>query len=132
MTALTPRQQELLSFIGTYLKAYGIAPSYDQCGLAIGLIARSAVSKEIIALERAGMIRRIPAYKNAIELLPSEDNHAANCVCKRCADARYVARLNLVHALEVLPPFALVKKQLVGLRIPEAKTSQQTRVGASQ
>lgn len=125
---LPPRQQELVIFIRTYLKAYGIAPSYDDIGVAIGLTARSAVMKEVIALERAGFIRRRPACNNAIEALPTEDYHAAQCPCSACADRRYFRDLQLVHALEVEPPAWLDGCILSNLRFPEP--SSQSSAGA--
>lgn len=134
MIALTPRQEELVIFLQTHLKAYGIAPSYDQIGIAIGLKARSAVAKEVIALERARLIRRIPGCNNAIELLPSEDHHTPDCICAVCADVRYFRALQLVHALEVAPPtriiFTLSPNSNLRLYSPAPEVRAQLRHGA--
>lgn len=110
---LPPRQQKGLIFLQAYIGHHGISPSYREIAGAIGTTSTSQVTYMVDALAARGLIKR---GRNArtIELLPSENHHAADCVCGGCASARYLGRLELVHALEVRPPISATR--LKGLR----------------
>lgn len=110
---LPPREQKGLIFLQAYMSHHGISPSYREIAVAIGTTSTSQVTYMVDALAARGLIKR---GRNArtIELLPSENNHAADCVCGGCASARYLGRLKLVHALEITPPISA--RRLRGLR----------------
>jgi len=62
-------------FIAAYKEAHdGRAPSYEECGQAIGIESKDHVSRDLQKLADAGYIRIIPGMVRAIELLrhPSE------------------------------------------------------------
>lgn len=114
---LTPALKELLDFIRTHVKAHGIAPSREEMRVATGRASKGHINRMIDVLVARGAIRRTGYTRRArgIEVLQAEDHHAPDCACVVCEEARYVARLKLVEALQVTPPAALIPK-LVGLR----------------
>lgn len=129
MRTLTAQQQKLMVFLETEIKHHGIAPSYAEIGAVLGLKSKHSVSNLLDTLQRAGLIKRTRNARS-IELLPSEYHHPADCVCGACARARYLRDLQLVHALEVAPPVALIPK-LRGLR-PFSEIRPDTSADACQ
>lgn len=124
--ALTRREQDALGFIGTYLKAHGIAPATHEICIALRLSpgSRALVARYIDALVAKGYLRRLARRARGIELVETEQNHAANCPCSRCSRARYLAQLQLVQAIQVPLPVALRDKSLYGI----APVSELTKI----
>jgi SOS-response transcriptional repressor LexA len=98
---LKPRERQVLEFIRAQVKARGISPTYEEIAAACfgSPKSKAAALYAVDALEAAGCLRRIPQRVRAIELLATEDCHRINCPCDACAEARYLADLNLVQAL---------------------------------
>jgi hypothetical protein len=111
-----------------HLKNHCVPPNYRNIGAGIGVRCKKKIGRTLASLERAGLLKRGPKVCT-LELLPAKYHDATNCVCVDCADVRYLARLKLIEALEVLPPIALAGK-LVGLRSPKSQPPQKSRMGA--
>lgn len=70
---LTPKQQELLSFIQTRLEEAGVSPSFEEMKEALDLRSKSGIHRLISALEERGFIRRLPNRARALEVLKLPD-----------------------------------------------------------
>ena len=66
---LTPKQQELLTFIHNRLEEGGVSPSFEEMKEALGLKSKSGIHRLINALEERGFIRRLPNRARALEVL---------------------------------------------------------------
>lgn len=66
---LTPKQQELLSFIQKRLDEDGVSPSFEEMKEALDLKSKSGIHRLINALEERGFIRRLPNRARALEVL---------------------------------------------------------------
>ncbi len=70
--ALTKRQREILSFLGTYSESYGYAPSFEEIAAQFNYNSLATVHEHLSNLERKGYIRRSYNESRAIEILPSD------------------------------------------------------------
>lgn len=70
---LTPKQQELLSFIHDRLGTDGVSPSFEEMKDALDLKSKSGIHRLINALEERGFIRRLPNRARALEVLKLPD-----------------------------------------------------------
>ena len=70
---LTPKQQELLSFIQNRLDEGGVSPSFEEMKDALDLRSKSGIHRLINALEERGFIRRLPNRARALEVLKLPD-----------------------------------------------------------
>ncbi|CAH0352331.1 MAG: transcriptional repressor LexA [Pseudomonadota bacterium] len=66
---LTPKQQELLTFIHNRLEEGGVSPSFEEMKEALDLRSKSGIHRLINALEERGFIRRLPNRARALEVL---------------------------------------------------------------
>ena len=73
MSELTPRQEQILSFIRQEVQKRGYPPSVREIGQAVGLSSSSTVHGHLGKLEDKGYIRRDPTKPRAIELV--NDRH---------------------------------------------------------
>ncbi|MBN1754880.1 repressor LexA [bacterium] len=65
---LTPRQHEILSYIGKYFKERGFVPAIREVAEHFG-IYYNAARKHIIVLERKGYLRRREGLSRGLEIL---------------------------------------------------------------
>lgn len=65
---LTPRQREILDYIGKQIRERGYPPSVREIGEAIGLSSSSTVHGHLARLEEKGYLRRDPDKPRAIEV----------------------------------------------------------------
>ena len=70
---LTPKQQELLSFIHDRLEEGGVSPSFEEMKDALDLRSKSGIHRLINALEERGFIRPLPNRARALEVLKLPD-----------------------------------------------------------
>lgn len=70
MTAygLTPRQSELMTFLATYDRDHGYAPTFDEMRCHLGLRSKSSIDRLLNALEERGHICRIPNRSRSISI----------------------------------------------------------------
>lgn len=73
---LTRRQQQILDFITSEVRAKGYPPSVREIGAAVGLSSSSTVHSHLGALEKKGLIKRDPSKPRA--LLLSDRHKRAN------------------------------------------------------
>ncbi|HWO99892.1 MAG TPA: transcriptional repressor LexA [Methylococcus sp.] len=69
MKSLPPRQQEILDFIRAKLEREGFPPTIAEIAHAIGVSSPHGVREQLHALERKGVIERIPSASRGIRLL---------------------------------------------------------------
>lgn len=70
MIGLTAKQQELLTYIESYLQENdGVSPSFDQMADALNLASKSGVHRLVCGLEQRGAIRRLPHHARSIQIL---------------------------------------------------------------
>jgi len=74
VTKLSGRQQAILEFIASEVRAKGYPPSVREIGEAVGLASSSTVHGHLDRLEKKGMIRRDPTKPRAIELLGTNED----------------------------------------------------------
>jgi len=69
-TKLTARQQEVLEFIESYMQHHGIPPSVREIGERFKIYPRAA-HDHLRALERKGVIQRMPYKSRSVQLIKS-------------------------------------------------------------
>jgi SOS-response transcriptional repressor LexA len=74
MIGLTPRQNELLSFISKFAETHnGAMPTFREMSRGTGITSMDSVCRNIRGLEQRGAIRRLKQRPRAIELVgPSQ------------------------------------------------------------
>ena len=77
---LTAKQRELLLFIDSRLKDFGISPSFDEMREALDLKSKSGVHRLISALEERGFIRRLPNRARALEVVKLPETRPSGAV----------------------------------------------------
>lgn len=55
---MTPRQKDVLNFVGEYVDSHGYSPSYREIADAIGLRSITGVSRIVAALLQQGRLTR--------------------------------------------------------------------------
>lgn len=68
MMSLTRKQAELLDFIIGHLDETGVAPSFEEMKVGIGIASKSGVSRLMDGLEKRGHLRRTRFGRRSIEL----------------------------------------------------------------
>ncbi len=68
---LTKKQYELLLFIEKYIRAKGIAPSYEEMREGVQKKSKAEIHSLIKKLQERGVIRQLPFKARAIEILKS-------------------------------------------------------------
>lgn len=71
---LTPRQSELLTFIGAYQAEHGCSPSFAEMTAGIGLRSKAGVSRLLGGLEERKFIVRRYYRARAIEIVRMPDH----------------------------------------------------------
>jgi repressor LexA len=74
---LTKRQQEILDFIESQMRARGYPPSVREIGDAVGLTSPSTVHSHLASLQRMGFLHRDPTKPRAIEVRYDPNSGAA-------------------------------------------------------
>jgi len=83
---LTPRLQELASFIRSYLAANdGIGPTHNEMKAAIGLKSKSGVARMVNELEERGVITRKKYGSRSIMITDDGIGAAVAAERERCA-----------------------------------------------
>ena len=68
---LTQKQFELLTFLEMKIGTSGIAPSFEEMKIALGLRSKSGIHRLICALEERGFLKKLPHRARSIEILRS-------------------------------------------------------------
>lgn len=85
---LTPRQRDLLEFIGAYGDRTGCSPSFEEMSSALGGMSKSGIHRLVVALEERGFIRRFPNRARSIDVtnreptLPTDLERSVALVCE--------------------------------------------------
>lgn len=70
---MTPRQQQLLSFVEREIAASDVCPSFDQIRQHLGLASKGNVHRLMTALVEQGRLRRQPRRARAVEVVRGVD-----------------------------------------------------------
>src|SRR5437868_1994731 len=70
--AITPRQRELFDYLSRFITSYGHAPTIAEMRGHLGLNSPSTAHHLLTALERDGLIRRVPNAARAIEIIAAD------------------------------------------------------------
>jgi len=70
---LTPRQKEIFSFVGTFIKEQGYPPSIREIGQRFHIYPR-AVFDHLKALEKKGYLRRRSSMSRGLEMLVFQEH----------------------------------------------------------
>jgi repressor LexA len=73
MMELTPRQKEIFSFVGTFIKEQGYPPSIREIGQQFRIYPR-AVFDHLKALEKKGYLRRRSSMSRGLEMLVFQEH----------------------------------------------------------
>jgi repressor LexA len=68
MNKLKTRQQRIFRFIQDYLATTGYPPTFEEIRAQLGLRSTSMVYRDIVALEKAGFIKRTPGIRRGLRL----------------------------------------------------------------
>ncbi len=72
----TPRQQDLLDFIRSYVEEHDEAPSYREMADALGIKDIRGIYEHVLQLEQKGYVSRQHRQRRSIVLLPTPDADA--------------------------------------------------------
>jgi len=71
---MTPQQQRCLSYIRDYIADHdGVAPSYAEIAVNLGMASKQGIHRLISALESRGYLTRVPTLARSIRLADSDD-----------------------------------------------------------
>ena len=70
MSALTPKQAELLAFIKEYQAVRGCSPSFEEMKDVLDLKSKSGIHRLVNGLVERGYLRKAPNLKRALEVVP--------------------------------------------------------------
>lgn len=115
---ITPRQREVYEFVRRFIEIYSYSPTIAEIGAHFGLRSPSTVHHLLSALEREGLIRRIPNAGRGIELVPPEDE-SSECEIPLLGviAAGYPIEAVLHHQTVTIPPDMLGKGRTFALRV---------------
>jgi len=113
--ALTPRQQEIWSFLVEYVDRHGYPPTVREIGEAVGLASPSTVHAHLANLERAGLLRRDPTKPRALELLAARPMRGVETI----AEVAGVHALPLVGRIAAGGPLLAEQNIEDYIRVPE-------------
>ena len=65
---ITPRQQQVLDFIGRYMAREGFPPTLEEIGSALGIRSPNAIRNHLLALEKKGYLTKEGTKSRAIRL----------------------------------------------------------------
>lgn len=68
---MTPREHDLLIWIGGFISEKGYSPSSEEMATAMGLASKSGVIRMIDSLEGQGFVRRRAHAQRSIEVVSS-------------------------------------------------------------
>jgi len=87
-SAITPRQNEMLAFLKSYIAAHGISPTFIECQDALNMKSKNQVSKTLQGLEQRQYIRRFRSLNRGIEIISEGDAEM-----KRLREIEFTARV---------------------------------------
>lgn len=70
--ALSPRQRDVLVFIGAYVARHGYPPSVREIADGIGVASPNAVNDHLDALESKGWVRRTRGVARGLVVIRQE------------------------------------------------------------
>jgi len=71
---MTPRQKQVLDYIGAFWAEKGWAPSFDEIKDHMGVKSKSSVASILMRLEKRGYITRTKNLARSIKVVPQEDS----------------------------------------------------------
>ena len=115
---LTPRQREVFDYLSRFYEAHRYAPTIAEIRAHFGLSSPATVHQLLSALEREGLIRRIPHASRGIEIVKppsSEQPHEIPLLGVVAAGAPIEAVLN--NEVITVPPGLIGRGRTFALRV---------------
>ena len=115
---LTPRQREIYDFICRFKEAHGYAPTIAEIRAHLGLSSPATVHQLLSALEREGLIRRIPNVSRGIEIASSgASEQACEIPLLGVVAAGHPIEAILSHEVVNIPPDLLGRGRTFALKV---------------
>src|SRR6266850_1030111 len=74
---VTPRQRQVYEFISRHIEIHNLPPTIAEIGRQFKMSSSASVHSILSALEREGLIKRIPNVSRGIELVPQESANSS-------------------------------------------------------
>lgn len=96
----TSQQLRVLTFVANQVRETGVAPSFDEIRVHMGLKSKSGIHRLLTALEERGAIRRLPNRARAVEIRRQPEALAADApvAVPRPASVRSVPLMGRIAA----------------------------------
>lgn len=115
---LTPRQREVYNFLCRFQEAHGYAPTIAEIRAHLGLSSPATVHQLLSALERDGLIRRIPNVSRGIEIVKQESSEqACEIPLLGAVAAGHPIEAILSHEVVNIPPDLLGRGRTFALKV---------------
>jgi repressor LexA len=108
MQQLTPRQQEIYSYLSQHLERHGYPPTLREICSEFGMRSTRAASDHLIALERKGYISRARDRSRGIELIgprPGASGQSVPVIGRIAAGEPLLAQQNVMDRVTLDPGF---------------------------
>src|SRR5215813_9441987 len=76
--AVTPRQRQVYEFISRHIEVHRLPPTIAEIGQHFKMSSPASVHSILTALEREGLIKRIPNVSRGIQLVQESTNNGEN------------------------------------------------------
>lgn len=115
---LTPRQREVYNFISRFSETHGYAPTIAEIRAHLGLSSPATVHQLLSALEREGLIRRIPNVSRGLELVKQETSEpACEIPLLGVVAAGHPIEAILSHEVVTIPPDLMGRGRTYALKV---------------
>lgn len=115
---LTPRQREIYDFICRFKEAHGYAPTIAEIRGHLGLSSPATVHQLLSALEREGLIHRIPNVSRGIEIVSQgASEQACEIPLLGVVAAGHPIEAILSHEVVSIPPDLLGRGRTFALKV---------------
>ena len=74
---VTPRQKEILEYLGRHIEKKGYAPTIEEIGEHFGLSSLATVHKHLTNLQEKGLIKRAWNRSRSVEMVPTRSGGRA-------------------------------------------------------
>jgi len=104
MQALTPRQQQILDWIRSYIEQSGMPPTRADLSHAMGFKSPNAAEEHLRTLQRKGAIEMLPGASRGIRLIEAISDHLGlPLVGKVAAGSPILAAEHIEHHYQLDP-----------------------------
>jgi len=114
---VTARQRQVYDFIFRYVEAHKLPPTIAEIGKQFQMSSSASVHSILSALERAGLIKRIPNVSRGIEIIKQEDQDNNEIPLLGTVAAGQPIEAILAHETVQAPKNMLGRDRMFALRV---------------